>query len=128
MVENETIDIYNETKTQTPVLRFLELKNEILGKNFELSISILLSKNSKKINFKQRKQKYIPNTLSFLYTENSGEIILTPEIVESEAKDFEHSYSEHFLFLYIHSLLHLKKLDHGTPMEKLEEKYFKKFK
>jgi len=65
MKENN-IELYNETKTEIPLFDFLKIKNEILGKNFELSISILLGKNSKKINFKQRKQKYIPNTLSFL--------------------------------------------------------------
>lgn len=128
MKEENNIEIYNETKIPTPNFNFLKLKKEILGEDFELSISVLLPENSKKINWKMRRQKYFPNTLSFLYTQKSGEIILTPEIIKKEMKDFGHTYEEHFLFLTIHSLLHLKTFDHGSEMEKLEQKYFKKFK
>ena len=126
----ENIDIYNETKetvTENMVTVFCDLKNEILGTEFELCVSILLPTNSKKINFKMRKEKYVPNTLSFLYSSVSGEIILTPEIIRSECADFDHTFPEHFLFLYIHSLLHLKSHEHGSEMEALEGKYFTKY-
>lgn len=132
------LEIYNETKTTIPAIDFFALKNKILGKNFDLQISVLLPKNSKKINWKQRKQKYVPNTLSFKYSPNSGEIILTPEIIEQEdyeilisknqTKQTIEKYSEKFLYLTIHSMLHLTDLDHGSKMDKLEEKYFLNFK
>lgn len=128
------LEIYNETKIETPNINFLKIKNEILGENFELNISLLLGKNSKQINFKQRKQKYIPNTLSFKYSSNSGEIIFTPEIINSESYAFlstfrkgGQKYPEKFLYLYIHSLLHLRNLDHGQEMEDLEVNYLERF-
>lgn len=125
------LEIYNETNIDHTVYPFLDLKNKILGENFDLTISILLPKNSQKINKKQRKQTYIPNTLSFKYSENSGEIIFTPEVIEKE--DYElagksiNKFDEKIIFLCIHSMLHLKDLDHGDEMEKLEEKFFKLF-
>jgi len=127
MKESSHLEIYNETNSQIPNLRILDLKNEILGKKFELSISLLNPVNSKKINFKQRKQKYVPNTLSFLYNKTSGEIIMTPEVIPSEMKDFDHTFDEHFLYLLIHSMLHLTGLDHGMTMDTKEEKIFKKY-
>lgn len=125
------LEIYNETKTKIPNFAFLELKNEILGKNFDLTISILEPKNSQKINKKQRKKDYVPNTLSFKYSKNSGEIVMTPEIIENEDYEIENGiltvYEDKFLYLLIHSSLHLTDLDHGAKMEKLENKYFVKY-
>ena len=123
------LEIFNETNTETPEINFLELKNKILGDNFDLTISFLLPKNSQKINKRQRKQSYVPNTLSFKYSPTSGEIIMTPEIIEGEdytlADENIVLYTEKILYLTIHSMLHLTDLDHGEEMERLEVKYFK---
>jgi ssRNA-specific RNase YbeY (16S rRNA maturation enzyme) len=35
-------------------------------------------------------------------------------------------FKQKFLYLSIHSMLHMKDLDHSLEMEKLESKYFKK--
>lgn len=126
------LEIYNETNTETPIIDFLKLKNKILGENFELTISILSGKNSLKINKKQRKKDYTPNTLSFKYSDNSGEIIFTPEVISEEeyeicGKTLQNT-QEKYLFLAIHSMIHLKDIDHGEEMESLEEKYFQEFK
>jgi rRNA maturation RNase YbeY len=126
------LEIYNETNTDTPNFPFEKIKDQILGKGFELQISILLPKNSQKINKKQRGQTYVPNTLSFKYSKNSGEIVLTPEVIDNEDYDIGGKiltdFEQKFLYLVIHSMIHLTDLDHGTKMEKLEEKFFKKFK
>lgn len=130
-MELENLEIYNETKNISDSdmsflsLKFLQIKNKILGPNFELAISILDSKNSLKINKKQRKQNYIPNTLSFKYSPFSGEIVLTPDIIQKDTYDFtgEQTLLNKMIYLFIHSCLHLKNLDHGLKMEKLEEKY-----
>lgn len=125
---NSYLEIYNETDSQIPKdLRILDLKDEILGKKYTLYLSILKGVNSKRVNIKQRKKDYVPNTLSFQYTETSGEIILTPQIIKKEMKIFGNDYNKHFSFLLIHSMLHLKNHDHGDKMEKLEEKYLKKY-
>jgi ssRNA-specific RNase YbeY (16S rRNA maturation enzyme) len=125
------LEIFNETNIETPNINFLELKKDILGESFDLTISILLPKNSLKINKKQRKQSYVPNTLSFKYSENSGEIVMTPEVIDSEDYEIDgeilSDFKQKFLYLSIHSMLHMKDLDHSLEMEKLESKYFKKY-
>jgi probable rRNA maturation factor len=111
----------------TPKINFQEIKDDILGKNYDLSLLICADKLAQKINKKYRNKNYTPNTLSFPYTEISGEIILNPRKALRESKSFSHEVKEHLLYLFIHSLLHLKGYTHGAEMEKEERKYFKKF-
>ncbi len=98
----------------------------ILGKSYSLSLLICSDKLAKRINKEFRNKDYIPNTLSFRYQKNSGEIIINAKKTEQEARSFDHSYKEHFIFLFIHSLLHLKGHTHGSKMEKEEKRYLKK--
>ncbi len=44
------------------------------------------------------------------------------------AKEFERPYDNFLIFLFIHGCVHLKGYDHGAKMEKVEEKFRKKFK
>jgi rRNA maturation RNase YbeY len=122
------IDIYEQIKTGIKNFPFLFLKNEILSEKYSLSVSILNKKTAKELNIKTRNKDYIPNTLSFISSKLSGEIVLQPDEIKIQAKDFDMTYEECFLFMYIHSLLHLKNIEHGEKMEKLEEKYFLKYK
>ncbi len=115
-------------KQSLPKIDFEKIKDEILGKKYELSLILCSDKLAKKLNEKYRGKTYIPNTLSFSYTKNSGEIILNPNRAKKEASSFGHNFKEHLIFLFIHSLLHLKGLEHGKKMESLEKKYLLKFK
>ena len=138
-MQTETLEIYNETQgNQVPVgknipiqdwdflyEKFKEIKDKILGN----------PKNAQRINKKQRNKNYIPNTLSFKYSDNSGEIILTPEIILKEKYEvgsttplsLGEGLGERVMYLFIHSCLHLTNLDHGTKMDELEKKYIKAF-
>ncbi len=126
-MQNSFIDIYEEIKTGIKNFPFLFLKNEILGENYYLSISILNEKSAKNLNIRTRKQDYIPNTLSFINSPTSGEIILQPNEIAKQSTDFDMSYVECFLFMYIHSLLHLKNIKHGSKMGKIEKELFEKY-
>jgi probable rRNA maturation factor len=126
-MQSNNIDIYEKVKTGIKNFPFLLLKNEILGEKYFLNISILDEKSALDLNIKTRNKDYIPNTLSFISSKTSGEIILQPNEIKRQSPTFDLSYTECFLFMYIHSLLHLKNLDHGEKMDKLEQKYFKKF-
>jgi len=123
-MNEQYFEINNETKISLKPFPFLELKNKILGAKYSLTLNILKPAAAKKLNIKTRGQTYTPNTLSLIYTKNSGEIILTPRVIKKDCKKFGHTEKQHTIFLYIHSLLHLKGLEHGDKMDKLTQKYF----
>lgn len=122
----EKLSIINKTKGKLPHLPFLDIKNKILGKKYSLSIAFLDEKESKILNKKYRDKNKPTNILSFLLHKNTGEIILCPAVIKKEAKikKFNKTFPELLVFLIIHGMLHLKGLNHGEKMEKLEEKYF----
>ena len=127
MSTDKNISIINKTKGRLPSLPFADMKNKILGKNYDLSISFVGSTDSQRINFLYRKKNYPTNVLSFSLSKNSGELVLCPKKVRLDAKNFEMDYENFTSFLLIHGMLHLKGFDHGSTMEKQEAKYKKLF-
>ena len=103
------------------------IKNDILGKRYSLSLTLVGKNRAQKINQITRKKDYAPNVLSFPLDTNCGEIVLCPEVARTEAKDFSLSKNGYIAFLFIHGLLHLKGYDHGDTMEKLEKRYVSKY-
>jgi probable rRNA maturation factor len=106
---------------------FLEIKNDILGASYQLSLALVGEKRARLVNQRARHKDYVPNVLSFPLSKTAGEIYLTPSVSKREARNFEHTEREHLIFLYIHGLLHLKGYDHGRRMEDLEVRFLKKY-
>lgn len=108
---------------------FLKIKNDILGKEYSLSIAFVEKEKSKEINNKYRKKNKPTNVLSFPLRENKGEILLCPEIIKKEVqnKKFNKTFPELICFLVIHGMLHLKGFKHSSTMEKAEKLYCKKY-
>lgn len=107
--------------------RINELKDDILGKKYELSIALVSAEKSQELNKKYRRINKPTNVLSFALTENSGELILCPEVISKELKKFDRTFDELLGFLVIHGMLHLKGMKHSSTMERTEEKYDKKY-
>lgn len=107
---------------------FLIMKNNILGKEYDLSIVLVNKATSQKINRTYRNKNNPTNILSFQLTKKSGEIILCPSVIKFEAKNkFNRSFEEFFNFLVIHGLLHLKGMQHSSRMERVEKEYDQKY-
>ncbi len=123
----DTFSITSTVKTY-PKLPYEEMKNTVLGKKFDLSLVFVGEKRAKRLNEEHRNKDYIPNVLSFPLTENSGEIFICPKAAAKEAADFDLSLEGYIGFLFIHGMLHLRGLDHGDEMDRLEQKYLTKFK
>jgi len=119
--------IKNNTKGKLPRLPFVSIKNKILGKNYELGLSLLTPQKQKEINFKYRSKNETTNILSFPLSEVSGEITIDPIKVKKDSPLFEMNYSQFFKYLFIHGCLHLKGFEHSSTMEKEEKKYLKMF-
>lgn len=121
-----SVTLANTTK-YNPRVPFLAIKNDVLGEKYQLSINLVGEKRARSINQSSRGKSYAPNVLSFPLTKSAGEIYITPLVSKREAKKYEHNEREHFIFLFIHGLLHLQGYDHGPKMDRLEELYLKKY-
>ncbi len=121
--ENQNFHISYQTKGKLPSLPFVELKNEILGLSYTLSLACVSRNTATRLNQHYRQKDYTPNILSFSLTKHSGELILHLPTIKKQYPAFEMSHKEYILYLFIHGCLHLRGLDHGTRMEALEEKY-----
>ena len=108
-------------------LHIKKIKNGILKEKYSLSINFVTPKIAQDLNIKYRNKDYIPNILSFPLSKSEGEIFICLSVAKKEAKKFSLSYQNFLTLLFVHGCLHLKRMDHGKKMEKLEEKYFQKF-
>ena len=123
----ENFSLINKTKSKIPLLPLLKIKNNILGKNYSLSIAFIDEKTSKKLNKKWRKKDKPTNVLSFALNKSSGELILCGAVIKREAQNFGKNFEQFLGFLVIHGMLHLKGLEHSSTMERAEQSYYEKY-
>lgn len=135
MKNTDNFSISKTTKNKPGGLFFVEkslpferIKNNVLSKDYELSLVFIGSAKSRALNKKYRKKDKATNILTFPLSKIEGEIFITPEVARRDAKKFDMKESDFIVYLFIHGLLHLKGLRHGDKMEKEEEKLKKKFK
>lgn len=117
----------SSTVASHPVLPFKKMKEEIVGKNYQLSLAFVGEKRAKTLNEQYRQKTYVPNVLSFPLDKNTGEIYICTQKAKLEAKEYDMTYKNFVGFLFIHGLLHLKGLDHGATMTKAENRYKNKY-
>lgn len=110
-----------------PSVPFLEMKDAILGKKYNLTIIFCTPEESQDRNRVYREKDYPTNILSFPLDKEEGEIYISLATTRRDAKKFDMSYMEFVHLLLAHGMLHLKGHDHGSTMEELEKKYCKKF-
>ena len=124
--EFKNFTITRMTKGGIPNLPFLAIKNDILGKEYLLSLTFPTIHDSIQLH-KDWKKKYDPvNVLAFPLEEQEGEIIITLLKARSEAKKYGHHYHQHVMFLFIHACLHLKGMEHSDKMDEQEQYYLNK--
>lgn len=119
--------VVNTTKSKLPSLDFVLMKNKVLGKKYELEVTIVSRKEIQRLNKQYRNIDKPTDILSFPLSKNEGEIYINVEETKKMAKEFERPYENFFAFLFIHGLVHLKGFDHGSTMENIEKKYRKYF-
>jgi probable rRNA maturation factor len=124
---SETFTIKNTTKGKLPSLPFVEMKEAVLGKEYDLSLVFVSEKKSRALNLAHREKDKPANILSFPLGKDAGEIFISPQFAKKEAPLFERPYSNYVAFLFIHGLIHLKGFDHGSRMEREERIFRRKF-
>lgn len=132
MLGNDTITIsflptHKETKKRKDLdLPFLDIKNHILGKKYDLSLVFADKKTVVKLNKQYRDKDYTPNILSFPYSPQTGEIFIHLPTAKKQAPDFDMNFDTYLVFLFIHGCLHLKGMAHSSTMEEEEIKFLNK--
>lgn len=107
--------------------KFKEIKNEILGKDYDLSWSFINENKIKQLNLTYRNINKPTDILSFPLSKTEGEIYICLAEARKEARKFDRKYENFLGFLFIHGLVHLKGYKHGSTMERIEAKFRKKF-
>lgn len=131
VVKNKMLEdsfyITNKTKSTLPRVPFAKIKEEAMGKDYSLSLVFIGKNKSAILNYSYRQKNKPTNILSFPLNKKSGEIFITLELTKKEAKKFERTHDNFVAFLFIHGLMHLKGMEHGSRMEEAEKKLRKKF-
>ena len=112
---------------ELPEIPFAKMKETILGKRYTLTVIFCTPKESQERNRAYRDKDYPTNILSFPLDENEGEIYISLSTARRDAKKFNMNPIQFLHLLMAHGMLHLKGYDHGSTMEELEQKYYRKF-
>lgn len=99
---------------------FESIKNKVLGKDYDLSLVFVGRTLGRKLNREHRGKDYATDILSFPLDKKNGEIFINPDKARSKAKEFDRTFSNYLVFIFIHGLFHLKGFDHGSRMESKE--------
>lgn len=126
VIENN-FSINNFTKGKLSRLPFVDYKNEVLGKRYNLTLNFVDAKMIHRLNRDYRQVNKPTDILSFPLNSKTGEIFICRTYADKKAKLFRRSPTNYLSFLVIHGLVHLKGFDHGDIMEAEEEKYRRKF-
>ena len=127
MREGETISILSTIKGKPRGLPFGRIKNEVLGKKYTLSLVFIGDKRSRTLNRTYRKKDTSANILSFPLSKGEGEIFINPRKACRDAPHFNTSCKRFIGHLFIHGLLHLKGITHGSKMNTKEQLLRRKF-
>ena len=124
----QSVTISSTIKSAYPVWPYQNIKDAILGKSYQLSLTFIGSDRAKRLNQEYRQKDYVPNVLSFPLDAKMGEIFICPKVAKQEAANFSLTPRGYIAFLFIHGCLHLKGIDHGAKMDKLGQSYLRKYK
>lgn len=105
-----SFSLTNKTRTSTAGISFKKIKEQILGKKYELSVALIGPTEMRAVTKRTKKKDKVSNVLSFPLSRHSGEILLCP----SAASPYSLGY------LFIHGCLHLEGMRHGSTMEHTE--------
>jgi probable rRNA maturation factor len=126
-MQNMSLVITNTTKEKLPNHPFKKMAERVLGKKYDLSLTIIDRAEIKLLNFRYRSKNSPTDILSFPINKNTGEIFLCLSEAKKEAVKFNRTFDNFVAFLFIHGLMHLKGFDHSSTMESNEQKFRKEF-
>jgi probable rRNA maturation factor len=123
------IEVNNLTRSKVDEVALCRVAETVLKgeKKAEKNVSIAIVglKRSEELNKQHRKKDKVANVLSFAGEGSElGEVILCPQQIKKDAKEYGMIYERALLWMLIHGLLHLAGYDHEGEKEakKMEQK------
>lgn len=143
MIINADFKKYTHSLSRTELITLIKLlsfilKDENLTNKYEINITFTDDKTINLINLKYRKKDMATDVLSFpMYERNEldltdrndphikilGDIVISVETAEKQAKEYGHGINREFMYLIVHSMYHLLGYDH---MKKKDKKLMRK--
>ncbi len=119
------LGIRNLTKRPPPRLPYAAIVDQVLGTKAQADVSLVFigPARSRSLNRIYRSKDKPANILTFPFDKNEGEILIDLATAQIEARRRDIAFTDYLRLLFIHGLLHLKGLAHGSRMEALEENY-----
>ncbi len=128
------IEFSNVSQSKHSKKFFTDIANKILKKDYLLSVVFLSKKEIQQVNKKYRKKDKPTDVLSFENKESDfpdkfiGEIMICPDVVRENAKEYKVSYKTELKRMFVHGILHLLGYDHinskdAKEMKKQEDKH-----
>ena len=108
--------------TPTLVTKFARV---VLGSRYDLSFSEVSRARMRTLNRTHRGIDAATDILSFPLSKQSGEIVICKPEVTTHARAWHMPARDYYRYLVIHGLVHLRGLDHGRIMDKVEKKFCK---
>lgn len=121
------VEITNLTRRPVPRFAYTAVAEEVLSPRWDISLVFVGPAKARALNQQLRNKEYVPNVLSYIAGEKSGEIVICLAEAKKQAPDFGMTERQFVLYLFIHGLLHIKGWAHGVTMEKREQKLLAKF-
>jgi probable rRNA maturation factor len=121
------VGIHTTVNNPTPHLPFDDMKDRVLGSTYELSLVLVGDMLSRRLNREHRGKDYPADVLAFPLSRSDGEIFINVPAAERAAKMSDTKPRNYIAYLFIHGLLHLKGLQHGSTMERKEAALLRAF-
>lgn len=104
-------------------------KEKVDGERAEISLTLVSAEEIRELNREYRDVDKATDVLSFPQFESKdemptegeiclGDVVICEDKVKEQAEEYNHSYEREFVYLFVHSLLHLLGYDHMEDDEK----------
>ncbi|HEW91174.1 MAG TPA: rRNA maturation RNase YbeY [Thermotogaceae bacterium] len=102
------------------------IKTKSLKIDKEMNVVFVDKQSIKSMNYQFRGKNTETDVLSFQYDDDDeifGEIILCPEVIKTQAPNFNNSFDKELTYMLIHGILHLAGYEHEDDPRKAKEMF-----
>ena len=127
MNDSNNVSLTKTIKRYPRGIPFADISKDIMGKKYTLSLVFIADQLSLRLNKTYKSKNKPASVLAFPLSEHEGEVFINQRKAERDARSHGRTVRTFTCYLFIHALLHLKGMAHGSTMESEERKWCKKY-